>query len=683
MTMALATMLSLSSCLNDLGQTEQNRPEGGEDIVVNEDFEYVEGELFVKFSPEVEAMLGNIGRSGATRSGVPSVDEVLSIVDGYHIERVFPVDSRHEERTRKSGLHLWYIVKFKGEKASEVAKKFARLGEVQKVGLNYTIRRTYNGKSTPLSAEALTRAAAAQVEGRWNDPLLGYQWNIINDGTLLVKNDISKSLKDSDVQVEQAWKKTIGNPDIIVAVLDEGVWVNHPDLKASMWVNEDEIYGDSNDNDGNGYSGDYHGYNFTDKSGKINWARNGDTGHGTHVAGVIAAVNNNGTGISSIGGGNNGVGGVKIMSCQIFSGYNSTTAIQMIRAMKYAADNGAVIMQCSWGYNSGAASPYDFNRGYTSQEQWEAADPLQKEAMEYFIHQAGSPSGPIDGGITVWAAGNEYAPMAGFPGAADIAVSVAAIAADYTPASYTNYSTGVTISAPGGDQEYTWEYDAESVGQGINNIVDVIIGSRGGILSTMPLEFTNNSGYGYMDGTSMACPHVSGVLALAASYVADQRRIVKAEELQKLLHSTATKIEGLWPSHKMYYIYLQSIGKYMADEMTLSKYKGQMGSGLVNATALINALDGVGVPMTFPNVYVGLGEKATLVPARYFANGEKLTYTVTISNTDIASHTNKDGKLTFEGLKEGSTTATITTSGGVSQQFLITVRKGAGSLGWM
>ena len=371
------------------------------------------------------------------------------------------------------------------------------------------------------------------------------------------------------------------------------------------------------------------------------------------------------------------------MSCQIFSGYNSTTAIQMIRAMKYAADNGAVIMQCSWGYNSGAASPYDFNRGYTSQEQWEAADPLQKEAMEYFIHQAGSPSGPIDGGITVWAAGNEYAPMAGFPGAADIAVSVAAIAADYTPASYTNYSTGVTISAPGGDQEYTWEYDAESVGQGINNIVDVIIGSRGGILSTMPLEFTNNSGYGYMDGTSMACPHVSGVLALAASYVADQRRIVKAEELQKLLHSTATKIEGLWPSHKMYYIYLQSIGKYMADEMTLSKYKGQMGSGLVNATALINALDGVGVPMTFPNVYVGLGEKATLVPARYFANGEKLTYTVTISNTDIASHTNKDGKLTFEGLKEGSTTATITTSGGVSQQFLITVRKGAGSLGWM
>ena len=80
--MALAMMLSLSSCLNDLGQTDENRHEGGEDIVVNEDFEYVEGELFVKFSPEVEAMLGSIGRSGSSRSGVPSVDEVLNIVNG-------------------------------------------------------------------------------------------------------------------------------------------------------------------------------------------------------------------------------------------------------------------------------------------------------------------------------------------------------------------------------------------------------------------------------------------------------------------------------------------------------------------------------------------------------------------------------------------------------------------------
>jgi hypothetical protein len=371
------------------------------------------------------------------------------------------------------------------------------------------------------------------------------------------------------------------------------------------------------------------------------------------------------------------------MSCQVFSGQQGSTAIQIVRAMKYAADNGAVILQCSWGYNSGASNPYDYGYGgFTSQEQWEEANPLQKEAMEYFIHQAGSPSGPIDGGITVWAAGNKYAPMAGFPGAADFAVSVAAIAADFSPASYTNYSTGVTISAPGGDQEYCWEYDESVIGDP-NTPVEAAVGALGGILSTMPLEFTKNSGYGYMDGTSMACPHVSGVLALAASHIADQHRIVKATELQELLHSTATKLEHLWPANKMFFVYLQSIGKYVPDKMNLSKYKGGMGSGLVNATALLNALDGVGVPMTFPNVYVGVGEKATVVPARYFAGGDKMTYTVEIEKSDIASCTQNGGKLTFEGLKAGSTKATIRTSGGTTQEFLITVRQGAGNLGWM
>ena len=133
-------------------------------------------------------------------------------------------------------------------------------------------------------------------------------------------------------------------------MLDEGVMVEHPDLKNNMWVNEGEVYRSKQDNDGNGYKGDVYGYNFVFDTGVISWDDVSDTGHGTHVAGVIAAQNNNGIGISSIAGGNADIPGVKIMSCQIFSGNAVSNSLATVRAIKYAADNGAVILQCSWGY---------------------------------------------------------------------------------------------------------------------------------------------------------------------------------------------------------------------------------------------------------------------------------------------------------------------------------------------
>ena len=103
----------------------------------------------MKFAPYVSDILDRAGitRSGgpATRSGILSVDEILDIVGGYEIERVFPVDPRNEERTRESELHLWYVVRF-GEEftAAEVAEKLSALGEVQHVSFNRTIHRAYN-----------------------------------------------------------------------------------------------------------------------------------------------------------------------------------------------------------------------------------------------------------------------------------------------------------------------------------------------------------------------------------------------------------------------------------------------------------------------------------------------------------------------------------------------------------
>ena len=107
-----------------------------------------------------------------------------------------------------------------------------------------------------------------------------------------------------DVNVVEAWQKCTGDPSIIVAVLDEGVMNTHPDLVDNIWVNEGEVQGAGKDADGNGYKDDVHGYNFVNNTGLISWSDLNDSGHGTHVAGTIAAVNGNGKGVSGIAGGN-------------------------------------------------------------------------------------------------------------------------------------------------------------------------------------------------------------------------------------------------------------------------------------------------------------------------------------------------------------------------------------------
>ncbi len=635
-----------------------------------------EGVLLVKFSAEVADLLEQSRaetRSTLTRSGRPSLDEVLDLVGSYSLERVFPCDPRHEERTRQEELHQWYVVRFSEQfTPQEVADCLSPLGEVHAVDFNRTIKRAWNTEAKPLSMEALQRATTRA--GETLDPLRDQQWNLINRGDMFKEGVSVKSVKDADVQCEKAWERTMGDPSVIVAVLDEGIFVEHPDLKANIWVNEDEVAGLREDRDQNGYVGDVNGYNFVTNTGVITWNNVQDSGHGTHVAGVISAVNNNPEGIASIAGGDGTPGsGVKIMACQIFSGNVSTGLLEVVRAMKYAADNGAVILQCSWGYVSGAANAYDWGApGFATKEQWMAGSPLEKLALDYFTHHAGSPNGPLEGGIAVYAAGNEYAPMAGYPGACEEYVSVAATAADFTPAVYTNYGPGTSISAPGGDQDYYYEY----VDQEHN------YGEIGCILSTLPYN-VSKSGYGYMEGTSMACPHVSGVLALAVSYAAQQRLHFKAQELQALLYETATPIDAYCKGKKTYCRYVADVGPIQPMQMNLSDYAGEMGAGQVNATALLAAMEGAGLEMRFPNLYIREGETITTAPMRYFVGGEELTYTVKISDQTVATATPEGDKMLFAGVKQGVTTATITASNGVEHAFNITVRPSASGSGWL
>ncbi len=652
----------------------------------------IAGELMVKFSPEVAKILEKAQEGPKTRAGVPSVDEVLELVGGYELERVFPVNPKTEARTREAGLHQWYLVKFSDEHTPEqVADRLSKLGEVQKTSFNRRIMRAYNpdAKVIPLSTKALSSMKASD-EYPFNDPLMPIQWNMINRGNLFpgVDGTKNKAVAGADVQVEEAWKKSTGDPSIIVAVLDEGVVVDHPDLQGSLWVNEDEVWRSMKDNDGNGYAGDYHGYNFVKKTGVISCDDIYDSGHACHVAGVIAAQNNNadagltfpdGTsfngGMGSIAGGTPDKPGVRIMSCQIFMGNMQSDSYSSIQAIKYATDNGANVLQCSWGYVSGKANAYDWGAsGFPDEETWAEYCPLEKEVLDYFVHRAGSVHSPLKGGIAVFAAGNESAPMAGFPGAASMCVSVAATAADYTPGIYTNYGPGTTISAPGGDQNYYFEY------MGQNDVFggELKLGELGCILSCLP-KHVSESGYGYMEGTSMACPHVSGVVALGLSYAAQLKKQFTVDEFKKLLYSSATPLDEYMTGRKDYYKYAIDVGLNQPMFMSLNEYKGMMGAGQVNAAKLLKDIEGAGTPMKFPNVYVSPGAEVALIPSAFFSGD---SFTVKIDDESVATSSISGNKLIVKGLKEGMTNASITI-GGDTHYFVITVRKAENTDSWL
>lgn len=278
------------------------------------------------------------------------------------------------------------------------------------------------------------------LEGIPNDPDFSSLWGLNNTGQ-------AGGTPDADIDAPEAWDITTGNRSTIVAVIDTGVDYNHPDLAANIWTNPDEIPGDGIDNDGNGYVDDVHGYDFVNHDADPM----DDQGHGTHVAGTIGAVGNNGVGVAGIN------WQVQIMALKFLDATGSGSTSDAIDALNYAVANGATIVNASWGGDPYSQALYDAIRN-------------ARDAGVIFVAAAGNNG-----------ANNDQAPF--YPAGYDLANIIAVAATDRNDrlASFSNYgATTVDLAAPGVD-----------------------------ILSTKP-----NNTYQTASGTSMAAPHVAGVAAL-------------------------------------------------------------------------------------------------------------------------------------------------------------------------
>lgn len=182
----------------------------------------------------------------------------------------------------------------------------------------------------------------------------------------------------------------------------------------------------------------------------------------------------------------------------------------------------------------------------------------------------------------------------------------------------------------------------------------------------------------------MACPQVSGVIALGLSYALQQRKHFKVQEFIDLLYSTATEVPAsVYDAEKFWYKYVIDMGDNHPNLTPLKPYKGQMGAGVANAEALLAAIDGTkAAPMTFPNVTLTVGADRQVNPAIYFENGTSLTYNVSIADQSVAAAKVENGKVVISAKAVGQTTAVIK-GGSVEQKFVITVRNTNSGNGWL
>src|SRR3954451_3871889 len=335
---------------------------------------------------------------------------------------------------RESRTGRTAVLRGKGVSAATVRRELADDPRISAVGHNYR------------------REIAADPTA---EPLFKNEWGLDNTGQSISGIEPQTGVPDVDIDGLQALRVQQGKASIVVAVIDDGVDFSHPDLAGRKWTNPGETPGNGIDDDGNGYIDDINGWDFCHDDASVHDA--GHDGHGTHVAGTIAA-SLNGSGVVGV------APGVTIMALKFIDDVNTCgDDAQAIDAIDYAANNGATLINASWGGTE--ANP--------------VLDQTIIDSGLLFVAASGN------AGVDLDAPGADFYPAES--NAANV-LSVGAIDQTGQLADFTNYgATRMDLMAPGTN-----------------------------ILSTFPAQSGCPSPcYAWSDGTSMAAPHVTGIAALA------------------------------------------------------------------------------------------------------------------------------------------------------------------------
>ncbi len=366
------------------------------------------------------------------RTGISNLDELNEAhkIREYkpilkNLYKISPASVKYRGRHKKWGFHLWYELLLDNQAdIIKAVSDFERLPGVKIAEPVYKIRLI-----EPVDSKLINKSRYGQ---KWtpNDPFYEeHQWNFNNTGQTIQGQP---GIAGWDCNAEAAWDIEKGNPDVIVTVKDNGIEFYHEDLSGNMWP-------------------------------EIGPEGTGTTpaNHGTHVAGIIAAVTNNNIGVAGLAGGSGADDGARLMSIDVIEG----GILSIEESFIYAADNGAAISQNSWGYQQAGTFPTSVKLG-----------------IDYFNTHGGG-DGLLGGGITIFAAGNSNDNGQWYPAYYEGTVAVASHDNRGKKSGFSNYGEWIDITAPG------------------TNIASTYM----------------NNDYAYASGTSMSCPHISGAAALLVS----------------------------------------------------------------------------------------------------------------------------------------------------------------------